>query len=339
MPNVTIKDVAAHAHVSWATVSRVLNNNPSVDGALRSRVLEAVQSLGYHPNPAARRLRARSSDVVGLLISDIQNPFYLSIIRGVEDAAHTHQLSVVLCNSDEDQPKQQRYLRVMEAERVGGIIIAPTTNTDAAALDRLSRAGIPIVVLDRLIGGLTSDAIKVNNVQGALEAVQHLIGLGYRRIGMVGGPLHLTTGRERLQGYRDAHQQAGLPVDENLIRYGDFRAESGYRLTLDLVASAPRPDAIFVCNNLMTLGALRALRESSLRVPDDMPVLGFDDMPWSSELSSPLTAVSQPTFELGQEAVNLLLRRLAEPDAPFRTVVMQTRLIVRESCGFRLRQP
>jgi LacI family transcriptional regulator len=338
MTTVTIKDVAARAQVSWATVSRVLNNNPSVDDALRSRVLEAVQSLGYQPNPSARRLRRRSSDVVGLLISDIQNPFFLSIIRGVEDAAYAHQFSIVLCNSDEDQPKQQRYLHVMAAERVGGIIISPTFNTDAASLDRLSKAGIPIVVLDRLIDGLASDTVKVNNVQGARDAVQHLLGLGYRRIGLINGPLHLTTGQERFQGYQAAHQAAGLAVSPALVRFGDFRAESGYQLTRELVHLPERPDALFVGNNLMTLGALRALRESGLRVPQDMPVLGFDDMPWSSELSSPLTAISQPTFELGQEAVNLLQRRLTDPDAPYRTVVLQTRLIVRESCGARLRQ-
>ncbi len=318
-------------------MSRVLNSRATVAENLRARVLEAVEVLGYQPNRAARRLRANVSDVIGLLISDIENPFFISVVRGVEDAAYAHQMSIVLCNTDEDAAKQRMYLRVMQAERVAGLIVSPTHVDDGEVLTKFSRSGIPVVLLDRRVDHCELDAITVDNVHGAHIAVKHLIDLGYHRIGMIGGAMHLTTGRERHQGYQSALETACIPVDEALVRFGDFKTESGYRLACELVTSPNPPRALFVANNLMTLGALRALREMGLRVPDDTAIVGFDDMPWSTELCPPLTAVSQPAYELGWEAVHLLLHRIAVPDAPFRTVTLQTRLIVRESCGAALR--
>ena len=333
MANITIEDVAKHAQVSRATVSRVLNHNLRVDEAMRSRVLEAVQALGYQPNHVARRLRARSSTVIGLIISDIQNPYFISVIRGVEDAAYAQHMSIVLCNSDEDVTKQQLYLQLMESEHVAGLIIVPANSLDNAGLARLKQAGIPIILLDRTVETLQVDAIKVDNVRGAYEAVNHLIERGHQRIGIISGFKHLTTGNERYRGYRDALTSAGFPIDESLVRFGDFKTESGYRLTHELMAAARPPQALFVANNLMTLGAMRALRELGVRIPEEIALVGFDDMPWSGELYSPLTAVSQPTYELGQEAVQLLMRRISQPTAPYQTLVLQTRLIIRESSG------
>jgi DNA-binding LacI/PurR family transcriptional regulator len=331
----TLKDVADHAGVSKATVSRVLNNNPNVAEKLRVRVLESIRLLGYQPNRAARRLRASVSDVMGLIISDIENPFFTSVVRGVEDAAYASQMSVVLCNTDENPAKQQMYLRVMQAERVGGLIIAPTNvNEDFTELRQLS---IPVILLDRRTDKFETDAVTIDNVGGAFLAVKHLVDVGYERIGTIGGSLHLTTGRERYEGYRKALDVAGLKIDEKLVKIGDFKTDSGHRLACELINLPRPPQAIFVANNLMTLGTLRALRENNVRVPQDVALVGFDDMPWSSELCPPLTAISQPTYELGQETVNLLLRRLANPDAPIRTVTLQPRLIVRESCGAALR--
>jgi DNA-binding LacI/PurR family transcriptional regulator len=331
----TLKDVADHAQVSKATVSRVLNNNPRVAEELRARVLESIRLLGYQPNRAARRLRASVSDVLGLMISDIENPFFISVVRGVEDAAYANQMSVVLCNTDENPAKQQMYLRVMQAERVAGLIISPTNvNEDFTELQQL---GIPVILLDRRTDKFETDAVTIDNVGGAYLAVRHLIDLGYERIGTIGGSPHLTTGRERYEGYRKALNAAGLKIDEKLVKIGDFKTDSGYQLAIELIGLPRPPQAIFVANNLMTLGTLRALRENNVCVPDDMALVGFDDMPWSSELCPPLTAVSQPTYELGQETVHLLLRRLANPDAPVRTVTLQPRLIVRESCGAALR--
>ncbi|HEX2907612.1 MAG TPA: LacI family DNA-binding transcriptional regulator, partial [Phototrophicaceae bacterium] len=310
---------------------------PAVAADLRSRVLNAVQVLGYQPKRAARRLRAQSSNVIGLIISDIQNPYFISVIRGVEDAAYANQMNIVLCNSDEDPAKERIYLGVLEAERVAGLIIVPTHDTNETDLNRLQQMGIPVILLDRLVAAVQVDAVRVDNERGAYEAVKHLLDLGCRKIAHISGSPNLTTGHDRAQGYQHALAEVGLKPEAKWIKTGDFKTESGYRLTLELLDLPKPPDALFVANNLMTLGALRALRERNVRVPEDMALVGFDDMPWSAEFHSPLTAVSQPTYELGQESVHLLLRRLAQPDAPVRTVVLHTRLIVRESCGAALK--
>ncbi|MBZ0283999.1 MAG: LacI family transcriptional regulator [Anaerolineae bacterium] len=339
MSKATINDVAKYAKVSRATVSRVLNQNSKVDAKLRARVLDAITALGYQPNRAARRLRAQSSNVIGLVISDIQNPYFLSVTRGVEDAASAQQMSLILCNSDENPDKERMYLQVMEAERVAGLIIVPAHSDNSQDLNHLKKAGIPIILLDRAVKDVQVDTIRVDNERGSYEAVNHLIGLGYRRIATITGSLQLTTGQERYQGYRTALQAAGMPLNEALVKFGDFKTESGYQLAQELMNATEPPDAIFVANNLMSLGALRALLEQNIRVPENVALVGFDDLPWSGELYSPLTAVSQPTYELGQEAVNLLLRRLANPKAPYLTVVLQPHLIVRASCGVKLRRP
>ncbi len=281
----------------------------------------------------------RHINVIGLIISDIQNPYFISIIRGIEDAAYAQNMNIILCNSDEDIKKQEMYLDVMRAERVAGLIFVPSPGTRSTSLDSLTRADVALTLLDRSLDDIAIDTVKVDNIGGAYSAVKHALDLGYRRIAFLIASNTITTGRERYQGYIRALGDAGIAIDKALVKDGDARTESGYRLTLDLISSPHPPEAIFVGNNLMTLGALRALRESGKHVPEDVGLIGFDDMPWSGDLCPPLTAVSQPTYELGQEAVALLLRRIANPSAPVRTVTLQTQLVIRESCGALLRQP
>jgi LacI family transcriptional regulator len=329
----TIQDVADHAGVSRATVSRVLNNNPRVDAVLRERVLASVQALGYQPNRAARRLRANSSDVLGLIIPDIENPLFISIVRGVEDAAYEHQMNVVLCNTDDNPDKQRNYLEVLQAERVAGFIIVPNHEDDGGILNKVRQSGTPIVLLDRLVSGFSTDSVKADNLHGAHVAIQHLVNLGHRRIAFIAGLQYITPGQERLQGYVAAMQAAGREIDPSLIMYGDFKLESGYELTRQLMTSANPPDAIFAANGLMTLGALRALHEMSIPIPQAVALIGFDDMPWAADLNPPLTVVAQPAYDLGQQAVQLLLRRISQADASYSVVTLQPRLIVRESCG------
>lgn len=337
MKPITIQDVADRAQVSRATVSRVLNNHPNVASDIRSRVQDAMRELDYNPNRAARRLRGNSSDVLGLIIPDIQNPVFVSVARGVEDAAYKHQINVLLCNSDDRADKQQAYLNVMLAERAAGLIIVPTHPRDGRALHDVQKAGVPIVLLDRQVQRFTADTVKADNAQGAQIAVNHLLDLGRQRIAMIGGLQYLTPARERYQGYADALIQAGREVDEALVLNGDFKEESGYRVTRELLALPNPPDAIFAANSLMAMGALRALHEMHVRVPQDMALVSFDDVPWSENLNPPLTVVAQPAYELGVQAVELLRKRFTEPDAPIRTVIMQPKLIIRESCGALLR--
>jgi DNA-binding LacI/PurR family transcriptional regulator len=333
MPAVTIQTVAEYACVSRATVSRVLNHNPTVNQDIRERVLEAARVLGYQPNRAARRLRTQSRDVVGVIISDIQNPHFTSVIRGIEDAAYEHQMNMVLCNSDENSTKLLKYLRLMQAEAVAGLIVVPAQVTaDAAALRNLQADGMAVIVLDRTLSGVPVDTVKVDNVRGACEGVKHLLHLGYRRIGIIYPDV--ATGHERYQGYVQAFDAWGLRVNPRLVAAADYRSsDHAYRITRELLSSAEPVEALFTANNLATLGALHALRELGRRVPADVALVGFDDMPWAEELYTPLTVVAQPTYELGQQAVQMLLRRLDHPGAPFETVALPTRLIVRASCG------
>lgn len=337
MKQATIQDVAERAGVSRATVSRVLNDNPKVDEALRARVREAMHSLAYHPNRAARRLRGSFNNVIGLIIPDIQNPVFVAVARGVEDAAYQHQINVLLCNADDNANKQQDYLRVMQAERVSGVIVVPTHSNDGAVLKQVHDAGLPLVLLDRQVDDFETDTVKVDNVRGVALAVKHLLKLGYRRIAFIAGLQYLTPGRERSLGYREALYAAGHPIDESLIVLGDFKTESGYRLARALMALPQPPDSIFTANSLMAMGALKGLHDLGLRVPEDVALISFDDVPWAENLCPPLTAVNQPGYELGQQAVDLLLHRLTNGAGHYRTVVLQPRLVIRESCGARLR--
>lgn len=321
-----------------ATVSRVLNHDPTVTEELRKRVLESIEILGYEPNRAARRLRANSSDVIGLVISDIKNPFFVSLIGGVEQIAAQRHISVLLCNTDENPERQNQVLNLMRAEQVAGIILAPTSFTPADSLQMLKMAGLPVVLVDRWVPGFEADTVQVDNFKGAYTAVRHLINLGRQRIAMITGDLAIPTSLERHRGYQSALLEAGLPLDPALVKEGNSQQNSAQWLTHDLMESATPPDAMFVANNLMTLGALKVLREMKIRVPEQVALVSFDDMPWSGDLYSPLTAISQPTEEMGHEAMYLLLRRLAEPQSSFRTVVLPTQLIVRSSCGAHLHE-
>jgi LacI family transcriptional regulator/LacI family repressor for deo operon, udp, cdd, tsx, nupC, and nupG len=337
MANVTIKEVAQYAGVSRATVSRVLNNHAYVADDVRARVQQAMDALGYQPNRAARRLRAHSSDIMGLIIPDIQNSLFQSLVRGVEDAAYANQLNVVLCNTDDNPEKQKAYLRVMQAERAAGVVVVPTRSNDGAVLAPVREGGIQVVLVDREVVNFEADTVKVDNVRGAYIATTHLINLGYRRIAVIAGTQSLTPGRERLRGCYDAFEEKGLSIDPSRVKVGNFRLESGYELTNELMSMAEPPDAMFVANNLMSLGALRLLHERGIRIPEEVALVGFDDMPWAGDLNPPLTTVSQPGYELGQQAVQLLLQRVERPALPFYKVILQPRLIVRRSCGAYLK--
>lgn len=335
---VTIDDVARYAGVSKASVSRVVNGNYGVSEQLRQRVLSAIGALGYQPDRSARRLRGTTSEILGIIIPDIQNPYFTSVVRGIEDLAYSHHLNVLLCNTDDDPAKQDTYIRVMMAERVAGLILAPSFGITRQPLQQLGQLGTPIVLIDRSVGQLRYDTVVVDNFQGAYQGTAHLVSLGFQRIAFVGGDLDLSPGTERLAGYRQALLDHAMTADPALLQIEHFKIESGQRLTRNLLDSPHPPDAIFAASNLLSIGALKTVREAGLRVPEDIAVVGFDDMPWAEELFSPLTAVTQPTYELGQEAVRILLQRRSDPTAPVRTVTLRTSLTIRESCGARRRE-
>jgi len=333
---VTLKDVARQAGVSVATASRALGGYGYVSPETRSKVLRAARLLDYHPNALARSMVKKRTHTLGVVVSDNANPFFAAVVRGIEDVVHRHGYAVILCNADEDPEKEEMYLRILREKRVDGLLLAPSGEA-GRFLRAWAREGLPLVLIDRKIEGIAADAVIVDNRSGAKEAVAHLIGLGHRRIGTICGPQQVYTGFERLQGYLEALREARIPVEKDLIREGNFKQDSGYRLAREFLEMDDPPTALFVANNLMTIGALLALREAGVRIPQDMAVVGFDDMEWASILTPPLTAVAQPAYALGANAAQLLIQRLLRGPSPQpQEIVLKTRLVVRESCGASL---
>lgn len=333
----TIREVARRAGVSPATVSRVLNNYPHIRDEVRQSVVNAITALGYEPNRVAQRLRATHSRMIGMIVTDITNPFINVVMASIEAIFFDKGFSVLMSNTTSDPQKELAYLSMMENEGVAGLVIAPTSeNVDQVI--QLADEGLPIVVFDRRMASQRVDMVLADNVSGARMAIEHLISLGHRRIGHIGGPLHLTSGRERYQGYQEAMHAAGLPVAPEWVRFGDHRHQSGYNNALELLDDRLALTALFIENNMMTLGALNAIHDIAKRIPEDIAIVGFDDMPWSISLNPPLTVVAQPAQEIGAQAAIRLLERIEQPNLPARLDILATTLIVRASCGSRLRQ-
>jgi LacI family transcriptional regulator len=326
----TIVDVARAAGVSTATVSRVLNNHPQVDPRLAATVLQAVKDLGYRPSRVARSLRTRRNRVWALIISDVRTgPFFGDVVRGVEDVAYGAGYSLFLCNTDEDPSKEASYVELAVAESVGGVILTPSgPRTD---LSPLVDFGIPVVLVDRALPGQQADSVVVDNVSGAYDAVTHLLAGGYRRVACITGPLSITTGYQRHIGYAKALQAAGVAEDDSLVRVADFRERGGELAMVDLLSQAEPPDAVFVTNHLMAVGALQAIAKAKLVIPADIAIVSFDDMPWAALLHPPLTAVAQPAYDLGFESARLLLSRLEGYSGAARTVTLTPSLQIRAS--------
>jgi LacI family transcriptional regulator len=326
----TIFDVAREAGVSTSTVSRVMNGNERVDPHLAAKVTRAAKRLNYRPNQTARGLRLRQKRVWALVISDIRTgPFFADVVRGVEDVAYEAGYAMFLCNADEDPSKEAGYLQLAIAENVAGVILTPSgPSTDLAPL---FDAGVHVVLADRKLPGQRADMVVGDNIAGAMLGVEHLLRNGYRRVACIAGPLSATTGSERLQGYRMALEQAGRAVDESFVRVADFREQGGYKAMNGLLEQEPQPDAVFVSNNRMTAGALRAIEEAKLAIPEEIGVVGYDEISWTDLLRTALTTVSQPAYDLGHESARLLLSRLNGYSGSPRTVLLPTSLNIRAS--------
>lgn len=334
----TISDVAKRAGVSPVTVSRVINNAANVSPATRENVRRAIEDLGYVPSGVAQSLRSKRTRSLALLVPDITNVFWTTVARGVEDTAQSRGYSVLLCNTDENTAKQLRYLEVVVSQRVDGVIIAPC-DAEAQNLARLRQRQVPTVVIDRCIQGWEVDTVRGDSLAGARALVDHLVRLGHRRIAVISGPPGTSTAQDRVAGYCLALAGAGLPLDPALVKRGEFRATSGERLTRQLLAVVPRPTAIFAANNAIAVGVLETLQQQGLRVPHDVALVSFDDLPDTSRLFPFLTVIVQPAYDIGSHAAQLLLDRLgAGADLPPRHVELPTRLIIRRSCGYHLNQ-
>jgi LacI family transcriptional regulator len=328
----TIKDVAARAGVSTATVSRMLSGIKGAGSPLRRQVMKAVHELDYQPNRLARGLRAQQRKVIGVMIPHLQNPFFTGVVFGVESVLYQEGYTLLLGHSDGRVERERIHLGVLRSEGVAGLVLVPCDGP-GANYEFLRNWRLPMVAVDRSPMGLEVDLVSTTNREGVREAVQHLLALGHRDIAFINGPRDFDVSRERLAGYQDALAAAAVPLSGQFVVHGDFRQPGGYAAMSSLLDLPVRPRAVLIANNLMTLGALPAIYERNLDVPQDIAVVGFDDMPWAASLRPPLTAVAQPAEELGRTAAQLLLERLRDPHRLMRRVVLPTRLVVRASCG------
>ena len=329
----TIQDVAKKARVSVTTVSRVLNESPAVRPGTRESVLRAIKELGYSPNLLARSLKNRTSHTVGLVVDNIANPFFAEIAKGIEDLASSRGYSLFLCNTDQSFSRGLNHLAVLQKRGVDGIIYS-SVGLDAegvlpARIQALHKDGVATVLIGQRAAGLPSNVVLTDDEQGAYQAVTHLIGLGHRRIAYVGGP-DTYVNRLRHAGYERACRDHGLAIDPALAVRSNFRVEGGQAATKDLLHDPVRPTAVFLANDLMAIGALQAARQAGLRVPQDLAVVGFDDISLASYLDPPLTTVRLPKYELGQQAMAKLLQIMAG-ESPGREVILPTELVVRRS--------
>lgn len=325
----TIKEVAEYARVSSATVSRVLNQDDRVSAENRERVLNAVSALGYRPNRIARSLRRQTSETIGVVVSDIENPHFTQAVRTIEDAAYKQGYRVVLCNTDETPDKQQAYLEMLAAEQVVGVILVPAEPADPT-ISALLDMNIPIVAFDRSVNDERADAVFADNVYASRLATQHLLDLGCRQVGMIAGRMEIQTGSERLRGYQEAMEHHGLtPV----IGDGQFRLGPARRATRQMLVDFPELDGLVVANNLMAIGALYALRDAGKRIPEDVALVGIDDPPWAQLVGPAMTTLAQPIPRMARRAFELLEDRISGRRRQSRFEVFHFELRVRQSSG------
>jgi LacI family transcriptional regulator len=329
----TIRDVAERAGVSTMTVSRVINNSGYFSREARERVEAAIAELGYVPNTLARSLRFKQTKTIALVLTDITNPFFTTLARGAEDVASEEGFNVIFCNTDESEGEQARELTVLVQKRVDGVLLVPAASS-AEPVAFLREQGVPVVVLDRRVPDCTVDSVRCDSEQGAYELVKLLLGLGHTRIAALSGPEKVSTAQDRVAGYRRALAESGLGPGAEIVRYGPFTQAGGNTMARQVLALSPRPTALLAANNFIAVGAYQAVREAGLSVPEDVSIVGFDDLPAWLTMEPFLTVAAQPAYEMGQRATRMLLDRLGREAPPeCREVVLPFELIVRRSSG------
>lgn len=332
----TIAEVARYLGVSTATVSRSLSGAGGVSTELRNHVIQAARALGYRPNTIARALRTTRTQTIGLIVSDVVNPFFGELALAIEEAAHRHGFSVILCNTNEEARRQEEHIELLMARYVDGLLLTPTMN-ESSALRAALDSGVPVVFVDRGVPSLSAPIVRANGTEATIELVNHLVALGHERIAVISGPRQTLTGRERLKAFRAALRSNSLDLPREFVRFGNFQMASGERAAAQLLDLPDRPTAVFVADNLMALGALSEVRRRGLRVGDDLAVAGFDDPPWFRLLDPPMTTVSQPVGPMGSIAVETLVAAINGDVAPSHLLGCQ--LVVRASCGEHRARP
>ena len=331
---VTMRQIAERANVSIGTVSHVINQTAAVRHKLRERVLEAIRSMGYQPSALAQGLRKNRTNMLGMVIPDITNPFFPGVVRGVEDVAYQRSFRVVLCNADNDPSKEASYVRELRSYHIAGLLIIPAAGGDIAGhLRAYASASVPVVCVDRVPDGWEGDSVLVANAEGAYLATRHLIQMGHKHLAVIAGPLKLTNAAERLKGFKRALKEARIANEPEFVQEARFDTVSGYQAALRLLRMLPRPTAIFACNDLMAFGVLQAARELNLRCPEDLSIAGFDSLEFTKFTDPSLTSVYQPGYQVGATAARLLLQRIDGMRSAPKKVVLPTEFKKRNSVG------
>jgi LacI family transcriptional regulator len=327
-----INDVAKRAGVSSITVSRVINNSSYVSETTRKKVDEAIAELGYVPNKLASGLRSKRSDTLALVITDITNPFFTLIARGVEDVASASGYTVFFCNTDESEEKEINYSNILVQQQVDGVLLVPACSSPKS-VQFLDQNKIPVVLIDRSVPSIQKDIVRCNSEEGAYDLVKLLTELGHKNIVMISGPKGVSTSDDRVAGYNRAMKEAGLESLKRIL-YGSFTQTSGYELTNQALQFDPPPSALFGANNFLSIGILKALRDAGKSVPEDIAVVGFDDLPVTMVVNPFLTVAAQPAYEMGKKATELLLDRLSgKATEGNREIMLPTEIIKRQSSG------
>jgi LacI family transcriptional regulator len=328
---VTVKDVAHKAGVSTATVSHVINETRFVSQELRTRVREAMEELDYRPNAIARSLRRKRTQNIGMIVPDVAYPFLAEVARGLEDRSFELGYSATLCESNSDPEREAACIDLLRAKQADGIVFV-AGGESSTHVRALIKRRIPVVVCDRELAGVEVDTVVADNVGSGCQGTEHLIRLGHRHIGCIAGPRALCISDKRLDGYKHALKKSGIPLNKDLIAHGDFRCQGGYEAMGELLSLGNPPTAVFTCNDLMAMGAICAASKRRLRIPEDIAIVGCDDIALAAFTNPSLTTIAQPKSKMGALAVDMLIDRIENMDKPPTKRVLPTELVIRDSC-------
>jgi LacI family transcriptional regulator, repressor for deo operon, udp, cdd, tsx, nupC, and nupG len=325
----TIQDVAKLANVSAATVSRVINKSSSVTEETRKIVQKAIDEMNYQPNLLGRNLRRTETSMVLVLVPNIANPFYSRIVKGIEDVSHSNGYNIMLCNTNSDSGREKVYLELLKNKLSDGIIFMATELNN----DELSDIGakFPVVQCCEYKEGVGVSLVSIDNYSASCKAVKHLLSLGHRKIGMISAQNRFLSTIQREAGYKSTLQNAGIAYRKDFLKYGDYSFKSGLRLANQLISMEDRPTAIFAISDIMAIGAMRAVKEKGLRVPEDVAVSGFDNISFAAMCDPPLTTISQPKYDIGRAAMELLLKQIRHEIKDVQNILLEYELVIRES--------
>lgn len=332
---VRLKDIAEHLNISVSTVSRVVNNKDRVDQETRKKVLKALEDFQYQPNEIARSLKSKTSKAIGTIVPDISNTFFSDVIKGVESIARQHGYYIILCNSNEDKDIEEEYTSFLLQKQISGLVIA-TSGGNAEFYKQYKRAGIPVVFIDNFPKiEANYDYVVIDNMKASYELTNHLIKLGHHKIALINGSLGESTAKERLKGWEKALIDYNIPVREKWIGSGSFKQESGYRIMQGFLKQAEIPTAVFAANNFLAYGAMHAILEAGLKIPDDIAVVCFDAVDFTGLVKPQITSIIQPAEEIGRIAGEIIMGKIQNKNARlYEKVVLEPQLVIKESCGY-----